>query len=211
MTNKTNRFLLWKLTESTLRMTFPYNLPSAGHLYVHSPLLASLSSPGVFLDTGTRSLWTWWRERGGHTDLSAKRSSLNRRSVGQSFTPHRSSWLCSSAGLPGRKWWRRTCGPGRPVGTSRQLGLAPHLANFTASQTNLLYEPITVKWFEFIQQHWQWWGPPEDLRCPPASGTHSLCTLSTASSQMWEYVPCQWLQPQTYERWETSVTWLRVI
>lgn len=44
------------VNESTLRMCSHNYLPFAGPQCVHSPLRASLSSPGVFLDTGTRLL-----------------------------------------------------------------------------------------------------------------------------------------------------------
>ncbi len=44
--------------------------------------------------------------------------------------------------------------------------------------------------FKLFKLYWLWSGLPEDLQCRPASGTHFLGRLSTASSRMWEYVPC---------------------
>lgn len=182
--------------DSAVHGSFPWQfcLPFAGPQCEHSLPRASPSSPGVFLDTGTRSLWIW----GGQMRK----------------TQVRICWLRALHALPTCCWLADLPLTDLLHSVLQLISLEEddedrlvHLVTLWERQTvrmKVMHAIHLSKLFGY-RQHKPWLGPPGDPQCLPASETHFLCKLSTASSRTWGYVLGQWLQLQIYQRQSNQI------
>ncbi len=105
-----------------------------------------------------------------------------------SRTLHKSSWLCFSAGLPGRKWWTQTCVHGLPGKKGGKKTEEEVPIKYTVNNQFYLEKLFLCI---FHRGNWLWQGPQVGHRYLPVAGRHFHDKLSTASSQRWASFPCQ--------------------